>query len=146
MQIGEHFCIYFDKDTLYENQNQNSIYYFGLIRSLIKSFSHFDTVELNIITHVRYMGIHSVLNSNRLHVCFKMDKKFMSKCRKWLNYKAPNWSQPPRELYLDKGNNLNDVRALVEDLISVGFFIQLYGYFSVLPQHFRFTTTLFVSI
>ena len=119
MQIGEHYiCCY--RECYYRNSDC-----FGRISRLIGAFSQFDTVELSNISHGSgsYITTLSVLNSNRLRVdVFQMaNDDFMSKCRKWLNYKAPNLSQPPRELYLDEKVDFPGVKALLRGLVSVGF-------------------------
>ena len=129
MRIGEHYCRYYGGCD-YRNYDC-----FGRISHLIEAFSQFDTVELSPIIHVSYMGTRSVLNSNRLCVSvgFNYDinpnPNFMSECRKWLNYKAPNYSQPPRELYFVEKLGFHDVRALLEGLISVCFSSNYHAWF-----------------
>ena len=121
MQIGEQYCGC-DGECYYRNSDC-----FGKIYSLIEAFSQFDIVELSNIDHGSYITNRSVLNSNRLRVSvgfelhYDLSPDFMSQCRMWLNYKAPNWSQPPRELYLDEMLDFPDGRALLRGLISVGF-------------------------
>ena len=126
MQIGEDLCGHGGEEECYLWNSDC----FGKITSLINAFSQFDTVELSNIRHcwrrehgnVCYITTLSVLNSNRLRVSFQMGSDdFISECREWLNYKAPDWSQPPRELYLDAQLDLEGVKALLQDLISVGF-------------------------
>ena len=114
MQIGEQSC-HCDEGCDYRNRNC-----LGKICFLIEAFSQFDTVELSNICQGSYVTTHSVLNSNRLSVSFH-GNDFIAECKKWLNYKAPNWSQPPRELYLNASLDLKDVKALLLGLISVGF-------------------------
>ena len=124
MRIGEDLCLCFG-----ECYHRNSDC-FGRISRLIEAFSQFDTVELSNISHGSgsYITTLSVLNSSRLRVSFQMvslqlhSDYFMSQCIIWLTYKAPNLSQPPRELYLDEKLGFPGVRALLRGLISVGFY------------------------
>ena len=132
MQIDEHTC------SRYGGCDYRNSDCFGKISSLIEAFSHFDTVELNSISHGSYITTRSVLNSNRLRVSsnrqmhVRVDNAFANRCKTWLNYKAPNWSQPPRELYLDKGHNLRGVRALLIGLISVGFLYNYHAWMAII--------------
>ena len=121
MQIDEHTC------SRYGGCDYRKSDCFDKISSLINAFSQFDTVELGNIRHGSYITTRSVLNSNRLRVSsnrqmhVRVDNAFANRCKTWLNYKAPNWSQPTRELCVDVWLNFREAQALLHELISVGF-------------------------